>query len=390
MTAQGTRNSSQRLTAQLADAIASGRWPTGAKLPSTRELARRFGASRPTVHRALEALHAKGLVEPRPRSGWFLLRTAVPDNFKPIDAQPVFDEMADAPTNWVRSIFNRMQDVLDRENFGLLMLAQYQTGPDEVEKFWKRLNKLGDHVAGVLAVQPNALAPLHEQLDQRGIPWVVINRPHLGFTHNFVSADNDRAGRVIGRAIAAMGVQRIVFLGSSDDRWPSSREKLDGLVGGYIEHAGSVPRVFDCLPCNNSPEHHGYNAMRDYLRNHQPPQFIYAHGDYLAIGAMRACMESGLRVPQDVAVVGSTGLDVSRYIEPSLTVTAQPTRAMGEAAAHMLLHMARHGVRRVPGRVLPCPITFRESFTPPPAMRVELERRIVADLEPEKHSPALS
>lgn len=372
MPRSANRRSHQEVAAALLLSAEAGHWPLGAKLPSTRELARRFGASRPTVRRALEVLQRRGLVEPRARSGWYLLRlpeAAAPPPTSSDEAALGEDAQADddihGSTNWMRSIFDHARQLLDRENFGLLMLVQWHESQEEIDRFWRRMDEFGSHVAGVLIVQPFVMELLKDELDRRGVPWVVINRADTAFTHNFVSADNIGAARTVGRGFASLGLERVVYLGPRGERWSSSREKCEGLIGGYIETCGRAPHQFAHLHCPDSPDVFGYEAMQAYLAEHEPPQAVYAHGDYLAIGAMRALLERGLRVPDDVAVVGSTGLDVARYVEPSLTVTSQPLRAMGEAAGRMLLHMARTGERRVPGRVLPCRLVTRDSFRPP-------------------------
>ena len=79
-------------------------------------------------------------------------------------------------------------------------------------------------------------------------------------------------------------------------------------------------------------------------------QILFAFGDMLAIGAMRALTEAGIKVPEQVGVIGATGLPEAEQCAPTLSVITQPMEQIGREVAHMLIQMDREGVTRLIGR----------------------------------------
>jgi hypothetical protein len=82
----------------------------------------------------------------------------------------------------------------------------------------------------------------------------------------------------------------------------------------------------------------------------------------LAIGAIQALRDFGLRCPEQVVVLGTTGLDFAGLTRPSITTIDQPMQELGKRAAEMLLQMTDKPNTAVPGVILPSRMTFRESF----------------------------
>ena len=95
------------------------------------------------------------------------------------------------------------------------------------------------------------------------------------------------------------------------------------------------------------------------------------------MGTIRACLDLGLAVPDQVAVIGATGLDVAAYSRPSLTVLNTPMEQIGREAARMLLEMAREGVRRMTGCYIPSTMTIRESCPIPPELLARTQAEIL-------------
>ncbi|MBZ4663888.1 MAG: transcriptional regulator, LacI family protein [Caloramator sp.] len=82
----------------------------------------------------------------------------------------------------------------------------------------------------------------------------------------------------------------------------------------------------------------GYNAMKKLLELKEPPTAVFASGDFMAIGAINAIKDRGLRVPQDISVIGYDDLDLCKYITPKLTTIRQNTDLIGENAAEILIN----------------------------------------------------
>ncbi len=109
----------------------------------------------------------------------------------------------------------------------------------------------------------------------------------------------------------------------------------------------------------------GYAHAMELLRHAQPPTAIFAGSDTQAMGVMRAARQLGLRLPQDLSVVGYDNLPVAAWIEPALTTVDQPLRDMAGTATRMLLDLA-DGVDLTTSRIdLGTELVIRESTAPP-------------------------
>jgi LacI family transcriptional regulator len=109
----------------------------------------------------------------------------------------------------------------------------------------------------------------------------------------------------------------------------------------------------------------GYEAMRRLLTLPDPPTGVFAVNDLAAAGAIRALTEAGLRVPQNVSVIGFNDVFQHTSLAPQLTTMQAPARAMGAQAAERLLAMIVDGVR--PDAPLLLPVTLVERGTTGPA-----------------------
>jgi LacI family transcriptional regulator len=247
--------------------------------------------------------------------------------------------------------------------------------PGALPKVLAKIDQAGETLGGVLlfAYARAEGAALREELDRRNVPWVTVNRPREHAIQNFATAEVVRGSRLIARCFAGLGVKRAVFLCNALSAGTLTADKYMGFMQGWLE-SGCPSRAVDYVATGGAlSELAGYEQMKRYLAHHPPPDAVYAAGDFLAIGAMRALREQGVSVGTQTMVVGATGLQVAEYASPSLTVLAKPMEQIGREAARMLLEMHREGVRRMMGRYVPAELVVRDSC-PIPAEMIERER----------------
>ncbi|MFT3789316.1 MAG: substrate-binding domain-containing protein [Tepidisphaeraceae bacterium] len=266
--------------------------------------------------------------------------------------------------DWGYRIVCGCDQELAANGFNIAMFSYSVDDPHAGAKLLQRIEQAGDALAGVLCFLSPVIQGLLEQLDRRDLPWVTINRPREIAGQNFVTHDAFNASRLVGRCLTKMGCQRAVMLSDELRSGKSSGDKYFGLLEGWIE-TGSQARHIDFVKAESYTEEHGHDAFKAHVRQFGPPGAVFASGDYLALGAIRACRELNLNVPGDVSVIGATGLQVGAYAHPSLTVLQTPMELLGREAAQMLLEMARGGHRRVVSRRLPASIVVRESMPIP-------------------------
>ena len=164
---------------------------------------------------------------------------------------------------------------------------------------------------------------------------VAGHRQHKGVTN--IILDHHRAAWVALRHLVDLGHRRIAFMkglpASSDsaDRWLSicdvARElnvEIDTDLTIQIESSESSPEL-------------GYPYTKNLLGRQKAFTALFAYNDVSAIGAIQALREAGLRVPEDVSVVGFDDIESAAFHNPALTTVRQPLREMGEVAARTLL-----------------------------------------------------
>ena len=133
----------------------------------------------------------------------------------------------------------------------------------------------------------------------------------------------------------------LLVLGGDRALSDTSQDRYDGCLEAYANHGLTfdAARYYTCRFSFRS----GYETMRRALEDGMRCSAVFAMADVIAIGAIRAIHEYGLRVPEDISVVGYDGLDICDYLQPRLTSVAQPTNEMARSSANMLLEQISHG-----------------------------------------------
>ncbi len=371
-------NRSDILAEKLRQQILHGRWPVGAPLPSTRQLAREHNVSPNTVHGVLRELSAQGLVELQPRRGRFVLSTSLPEGstagrtVSQVGIVRPVRSLDDAEKHdlWSTHIVEALEDVFISDELRLTLLSYVPTDSTWPERVLEQIDQIGADLAGLICFMAPGVEPLLAKLTSRNVPWVTINRPDASSTTNFVTADNLAGGRAVGGLFADLGFRRVLLIGNREPVFSSGFEKITGAIQAYVTRGlplGGIDVVGEAV----SSQQTGYEIVSSYLADHPPPQGIFCIGDLLALGAMSACLDAGLSVPDDVSIVGSTGTAIGAYTRPPLTTHAQPMAEMGRRAGLMLLRMVREGIHQLPGERIQGRLILRQSLKPLPPELLE-------------------
>ena len=189
-------------------------------------------------------------------------------------------------------------------------------------------------VDGILFLAAGVSTERIVDLQQRGIPVVVVDRELPASNVDSVVTDNAGGGWSATRHLIDLGHQRIGHIaGPSDLRLSKYRST------GYckaLEEAG-IATDENLVVRGDFDFESGHRAAHQLLANDKRPTAIFACNDIMAIGAICAAVELGLRVPEDLSVVGYDDIPLASYSNPPLTTVAQPIYDMGVTAASMLL-----------------------------------------------------
>ena len=214
-----------------------------------------------------------------------------------------------------------------------VLLGDTQDQPDREERYAQMLRR---NEADGLIVLGHRLPPTAQAIVQQlGAAAPVVNGcefdPALGIPS--VHIDNVAAARAVMEHLYGLGHVHIAVVGGPPDN-PLHRQRLEG-----VEAAGRARgrlRSLSRVPGDFSVES-GHAAAMALLARASVPTAIFCFSDQMALGALAACRDRGIRVPEDVSIVGFDDLASSRYLTPALTTIRQPMREIGVRAVGLLL-----------------------------------------------------
>jgi len=213
-------------------------------------------------------------------------------------------------------------------------------------------------VDGVILMESEAHDRRVDSLRAKSMPFVLFGRCLDDSGVHWIDVDNVSGGRQAVEHLAGLGHSRIGFIGAPlRFMFAQFRREgyLQGLISSGITPDGSLELEADLT------EEDGYSAARRLLALHPRPSAILAASDLMAIGAIRAAKEMGLRVPHDLAVVGFDGTPVSAFAHPPLTTVRQPAYDIGARAAHMLMDLLGGQAEEVRHEIVQPALIIRQS-----------------------------
>ncbi len=176
-----------------------------------------------------------------------------------------------------------------------------------------------------------------------GVPVVLLNATAGG--RSSITIDNAGGARAVVRHLVALGHSRIAFICGPDNNCDAA-ERLRGYrsalraAGPLVDEPLEFPGKFT--------EESGYEAAQGIVGTKPRPTAVFAANDAMAIGALSAFNSAGLRVPEDMALVGFDDIPIARFLSPSLTTVNVPIADLGRRGLALLLdpNQAREDARR--------------------------------------------
>jgi LacI family transcriptional regulator len=202
-------------------------------------------------------------------------------------------------------------------------------------------------------------------LQTAGIPTVAIDRIPENYTGPSVILDNIKAGRIAAEHLLALGHTKLAHI-SGPLRLAPARERLTGFRQA-VEASGLA--LGSCVGGEgNWACEFGYQAMQRLLNCQPWPTAVFAANDRMAIGAMRAIYEAGLRVPDDISVMGLDDIEVAAYQVPPLTTVRQSFSELATRAVQVLIEILR-GQPPTEAQIVVEPLLIQRQSTASPGGR---------------------
>jgi len=215
-------------------------------------------------------------------------------------------------------------------------------------------------VDGIVVVCSDRMDEQVQELMQSDIPIVVVDMDSANCS--VVYSDNTEGARMAVNYLYELGHRHIAHI-AGDSSIDAGAARVKGyelamqtldlpIQPGYLVNAGFF-----------SVEE-GKQAMEKLLQLASPPTAVFVAGDQMAIGAIEAVHDHGLRVPEDISIIGYDDIEMIKYITPKLTTIRQDTDEIGEAAAELLIEQMTAKERRTERRVIPVTLIERASCAP--------------------------
>lgn len=261
---------------------------------------------------------------------------------------------------YAASIMGGIEDELLSEGY-FYFVASHRGKPDLIQEYPRMMIERA--VEGVILLN----TPVAHALP---VPVVTISGHHQTPGVTNIAVDNKKATFVALEHLFGLGHRRIALFrghrGSSDAecRWRGVLRAAEKL-GIEVRPELTIQLQHDERNHGPSVREEGFLTARELLATRKPFTALFAFNDTSAIGAVRAFRNAGLRIPEDVSVVGFDDIQAAAYLIPRLTTVRQPLRQMGEMAAKQLLMRISNGKEKSPYLISLSPeLVVRESTGP--------------------------
>ena len=193
---------------------------------------------------------------------------------------------------------------------------------------------------------------MFRRVEEAGIPYILIDRSFTGLAAHFVGVNDEEVGALATRHLAEVGCKRIAHIGGS------GLSPMVGRMEGYkralakLGLEDNAELIYNVERVEERGDATGYKATSKLLKLSPPPDGIFCYNDAIAYGAIAAVLEAGLRVPEDVAIVGCGNLLYNKFLKVPLSSIDQQTAAIGQKAGKLALQLIEAGEPIAPQRIL--------------------------------------
>jgi LacI family transcriptional regulator len=233
---------------------------------------------------------------------------------------------------WIGEVLQGAVDVLETERYGLLLFT-CNRGAESMLQFGTQVS--AKSFDGLLVIEPEGTLDYIATLHARGLPVVLIDdRGQDPGQLPSVVTTNRNGAATAARHLVELGRHKPLVV-AGPERFGCTQQRLEGFSSVFADAGHPIPaeRVLPgdfTIGC-------GFAAVQRALADGIAFDAVFAHNDLSATGAMQAVLDTGRRIPQDVAVVGFDDIPMAAHTRPPLTTVHQPLREMGESAARTLL-----------------------------------------------------
>lgn len=258
----------------------------------------------------------------------------------------------------IASMARGIQDIIQHKGFLPIICSTAGHVADEIELI-REMSRRG--IDGMImtssfgTVAPEVLEFLQKEAGGN-LPTAYMGPPTGIPNVDSIGINADAGGRDAVEYLVSLGHRRIACLrasrGIAPRRWQAYIDTL--------EHHG-IAFCADLTADEETNFEGGYTAMKSVLNCKERPTAVFAINDLMALGAVHACQDEGLRVPEDISIIGFDDIPSARTSSPSLTTVSQPSYEMGQMAANWLLERIENPDSEERNCEMQCELIIRNS-----------------------------
>ncbi|MBA4349721.1 MAG: transcriptional regulator [Rhodobacter sp.] len=213
-------------------------------------------------------------------------------------------------------------------------------------------------VDGVIVASSTLPPSFAATFRQAGIPVVhAFGRPSPAPEVHVVGIDNIACGRMAAEAMIQRGYTRVAFLGG-----PEAATSTQDRAAGFLAALATHPGITVTTSFASDYSFDAGRAEMQRLLTHPPAQAYFCGDDLLAVGAMSAIKDAGLKVPGDIGLIGLNDMEMSRWQNIGLTTIRQPVSDIIDAAIDLVTSTIEYPERPPEVRLFPCSVIDRRSL----------------------------
>ncbi len=330
------------------------------KHTSLKDIAQALGVSVPTVSRALKdspdisrALCEKAKwmareMNYRPNPFALSLRKNAPRIIGVV--------VPDIVTHFFASILNGIENMAVKNGYFVIITTSHESYEHEKRNVENLVNMRVEGIIACLSQETTDYTHFAE-LKDINMPLIMFDRVCLTDQFSSVVADGEHSAQIATQHLLDNGCKRVAFIGGANHLDIVKRRKH-----GYLEalRNNKIPIEKELVVCRKIDYEEGKIAAQTLLALPNPPDAILAMNDTLAFAAIEVIKSHGLRVPNDIALIGYTDEQHANYIEPKLSAVSHQTYEMGETACLLLIDQIR-GDKAIRQVMIPTHLQIRES-----------------------------
>ncbi|MGV9309342.1 LacI family DNA-binding transcriptional regulator [Nonomuraea sp. NPDC003727] len=262
--------------------------------------------------------------------------------------------ISDVGNPFFTAMVRGVEDVAQKAGFSVV-LCNSDEDPAKEGKYVTAA--LDDQMAGVI-ISPSGRATHVNRLVDARVPVVVIDRQLRGIAVDTVLVDNEHGAELATAHLIDSGYERIACI-TGPRRLSTAVQRLRGYQRALRGHRRAVRE--ELVRYADFREEGGYAAMEALLRQDSPPDAVFAANNLMTVGAVECLVDQGVRIPEEVGVVGFDNIPWAHLVRPSLTTVGQPTYELGRTAALLLAERIAEPSRPAGSVTLHTQLHVRES-----------------------------